>query len=46
MTAERITVENDVRPEDKTFLNDRLYEFNTRATGIDDGRSLAVFARD
>jgi ribosomal protein S18 acetylase RimI-like enzyme len=28
------------------FLEDRLYEFNASATGIDDGRTLGVFLRD
>ena len=32
--------------EDVAFLEERLYEFNQAATGIRDGRSLGVFARD
>jgi ribosomal protein S18 acetylase RimI-like enzyme len=31
---------------DIEFLEDRLYEFNADATGIDDGRLLGVFLRD
>src|SRR5262245_19642463 len=31
---------------DIAFLEDRLYEFNVGATGIDDGLSLGVFMRD
>jgi RimJ/RimL family protein N-acetyltransferase/ribosomal protein S18 acetylase RimI-like enzyme len=31
---------------DIAFLEDRLYEFNVRATGIDGGLSLGVFLRD
>ena len=31
---------------DVRFLEDRLYEFNRAATGIDDGRALGVFLRD
>jgi len=31
---------------DVQFLEDRLYEFNQAATGIDDGRALGVFVRD
>jgi N-acetylglutamate synthase-like GNAT family acetyltransferase len=31
---------------DIEYLEDRLYEFNKDATGIADGRSLAVFLRD
>ena len=36
----------DPAPEDIQFLEDRLYEFNTTATGITDGRGLGVFVRD
>ncbi len=36
----------DPAPEDIQFLEDRLYEFNTAATGISDGRGLGVFVRD
>ena|SRR5437588_219601 len=32
--------------DDVQFLDDRLYDFNVAATGIDDGRLLAIFARD
>lgn len=31
---------------DIAFLEDRLYEFNSRTTGIDDGQLLGVFVRD
>jgi len=33
------------RPEDVRFLEERLYEFNTRATGISDGKFLSLFMR-
>ena len=33
-------------PTDIQFLEDRLYEFNRAATGIDDGRALGFFVRD
>jgi len=46
MSAERVTVEDNPRPEDKAFLNERLYEFNAKVTGVDDGRWLAAFIRD
>jgi GNAT superfamily N-acetyltransferase len=32
--------------DDVQLLEDRLYEFNARRTGIDDGRLLGIFARD
>ena len=35
----------DPSSADVEFLEDRLYEFNSAATGIDDGEALAVFAR-
>ena len=36
----------DPSPADIACLEDRLYEFNAGATGIDDGRLLGVFLRD
>jgi ribosomal protein S18 acetylase RimI-like enzyme len=33
-------------PNDVQLLDERLYEFNRAATGIDDGRALGVFVRD
>ena len=41
-----LTVTDDLTPEQLTFLDDRIYEYNVAATGIDDGRWLGVFARD
>jgi GNAT superfamily N-acetyltransferase len=32
--------------DDVQYLEDRIYEFNARATGISDGELLAFFARD
>jgi GNAT superfamily N-acetyltransferase len=32
--------------EDVAFLEERLYEFNQRATGISDGRGLGILLRD
>jgi len=39
-------IESTPAPDDIQFLDDRLYEFNVAATGIDNGRLLAIFARD
>ena len=36
----------DPTPADLDFLEERLYEFNVAATGIEDGRFLGVFLRD
>jgi GNAT superfamily N-acetyltransferase len=33
-------------PEDVQYLEDRIYEFNSEATGITDGQWLAIFVRD
>jgi ribosomal protein S18 acetylase RimI-like enzyme len=39
-------VYEDPTPNDIRFLEDRLYEFNQAATGIDDGRTLGILVRD
>src|SRR5258705_13509287 len=39
-------IEDDPRREDVALLDERLYEFNASASGVDDGRSLAIFVRD
>jgi ribosomal protein S18 acetylase RimI-like enzyme len=36
----------DPTPAELEFLEDRLYEFNAKATGIFDALSLAIFGRD
>src|SRR5215467_2016286 len=41
-----IMIETEPAPEDVRYLEDRLYEFNSTATGIHDGAWLAIFARD
>jgi GNAT superfamily N-acetyltransferase len=33
-------------PDDVQYLEDRIYEFNSAATGIEDGAWLAFFVRD
>jgi GNAT superfamily N-acetyltransferase len=39
-------IEMDPTPEHMQYLEDRLYEFNSAATGITDGQGLAIFVRD
>jgi GNAT superfamily N-acetyltransferase len=39
-------IETDPTPEHIQYLEDRLYEFNSAATGITDGQGLAIFVRD
>ena len=40
-----LTVETEPDPSDIRLLEDRLYEFNAQATGIDDGEWLGLFLR-
>ncbi len=46
MTKEELRVEDSPRREDMALLDERLYEFNAAASGVDDGRLLAIFVRD
>jgi ribosomal protein S18 acetylase RimI-like enzyme len=46
MVDEDLRVEDDPRWEDVALLDARLYEFNAAASGVDDGRSLAIFVRE
>ena len=41
----QLVFEPDPTPDQVRFLEDRLYEFNMAATGISDGRALAIFVR-
>ena len=43
---EDFRIEDDPRREDVALLDERLYEFNAAASGVDDGRWLAIFVRD
>ena len=43
---EDFRIEDDPRREDIALLDERLYEFNAAASGVHDGRSLAIFVRD
>jgi GNAT superfamily N-acetyltransferase len=44
--AEDFQIEDDPRREDVALLDERLYESNAAASGVDDGRLLAIFVRD
>jgi ribosomal protein S18 acetylase RimI-like enzyme len=44
--ADELTVEDQPRRDDVALLDERLYEFNASASGVRDGRLLAVFVRD
>src|SRR5215831_20101589 len=41
-----LTIDAAPTPDEVQYLEDRLYEFNSAATGITDGEWLAVFARN
>jgi GNAT superfamily N-acetyltransferase len=46
VSTPEFAIEANPTPEQVQYLEDRLYEFNSRATGITDGESLAIFVRD
>ena len=46
MGDDDLRAEDEPRPDDVAWLEDRLYDFNAGLTGVRDGRWLAVFVRD
>ena len=46
MPPSQVDIRNEDRPERESFLGDRLYEFNSRATGIYDGELLNASVED
>ena len=46
MRASELQITTKPTPGDVQYLEDRLYEFNSTATGIADGEWLAIFVRD
>ena len=42
----QVDIRDDERPELEAFLGERLYEFNSRTTGIDDGTLLNASVED
>ena len=42
----RVGFETEPNPADVRFLDERVYEFNVQATGISDGKLLALFLRN
>lgn len=46
MRTPELVISTEPTPADIQFLEDRLYEFNSAATGITDGEWLAIFVRD
>jgi ribosomal protein S18 acetylase RimI-like enzyme len=43
---ESFAIEDEPKSEDVASLSDALYRFNADATGVHDGRWLAIFVRD
>lgn len=46
MRIPEFVISNDPTPREVQYLEDRIYEFNSAATGITDGQWLAIFVRD
>ena len=41
-----LVIDSEPKPDDVQYLEDRLYEFNSNATGITDGEWLSILVRD
>jgi GNAT superfamily N-acetyltransferase len=46
MRVAKLVIDGEPAPGDVQYLEDRLYEFNSAATGITNGEWLAIFVRD
>jgi GNAT superfamily N-acetyltransferase len=46
MRTHELVITTEPTPAEIQYLEDRLYEFNSAATGIADGEWLAIFVRD
>ncbi len=46
MRDSELVINTEPRPDEVQYLEDRIYEFNSTATGITDGEWLAIFVRD
>jgi GNAT superfamily N-acetyltransferase len=46
MPISELVITKDPTPDLVQYLEDRIYEFNSRATGITDGAWLAIYVRD
>jgi len=46
MRTPQLVISTEPSPGEVQYLEDRLYEFNSAATGITDGEWLAIFVRD
>lgn len=46
MPATELVINGEPAPDEVQYLEDRIYEFNSRTTGITDGEWLAIFVKD
>lgn len=46
MATSEFSISKEPTPDQVQYLEDRIYEFNSTATGITDGEWLAIFVRD
>jgi GNAT superfamily N-acetyltransferase len=46
MRPSELVISTGPTPDEVQYLEDRIYEFNSAATGITDGEWLAIFVRD
>ena len=46
MESPQLVMQTDPGPAEVAFLEDRLYEFNAKVTGLFDALGLAIFGRD
>lgn len=46
MLTSELVIDEQPRPDQVQYLEDRIYEFNSSATGITDGEWLAIFVKD
>jgi GNAT superfamily N-acetyltransferase len=46
MRPSELVISTRPTPDEVQYLEDRIYEFNSAATGITDGEWLAIFVRD
>jgi GNAT superfamily N-acetyltransferase len=46
MRAPELIISTNPAPDEVQYLEDRIYEFNSTATGITDGEWLAIFVRN
>ena len=46
MSTPELAINTEPSPDQIQYLEDRIYEFNSRTTGITDGEWLAIFVKD